>query len=285
MKENILYLGTCSWKYDDWLGLVYSKKGLNNYLKEYATIYNSVEIDQWFYSLFPNSVVLPKKEVVREYSESVSNSFKFTIKMPNALTLTHYPNKSKDNLNINPYFLNYDIVSKFIEILEPLHKKIGVLIFQFEYLNKHKMENQNKFMDLIYSFIEKLPIDFNFGIEIRNPNYINEKYFDFINMTNLWHILTQGYYMPNIYDTFIKFQNYFTKPTVFRLLGDDRKGIEELTQNRWNKIVINRDKEIEQVIKIIKLLKSKQLDCYINVNNHFEGCSPLTIEKIKKFLI
>ena len=35
-------IGTCSWKYDAWRGLVYSEKDKINYLEEYAEHYGTV---------------------------------------------------------------------------------------------------------------------------------------------------------------------------------------------------------------------------------------------------
>jgi uncharacterized protein YecE (DUF72 family) len=47
-----LRTGTCSWKFPSWHGLVYSAPKGIDYLAEYAHHYNTVEIDQWFWSLF-----------------------------------------------------------------------------------------------------------------------------------------------------------------------------------------------------------------------------------------
>ena len=35
---------------------------------------------------------------------------------------------------------------------------------------------------------------------------------------------------------------------------------------------------------MIKELNDRSVDVYLNVNNHYEGCAPMTIEKIKKLL-
>ena len=35
---------------------------------------------------------------------------------------------------------------------------------------------------------------------------------------------------------------------------------------------------------MIKDLNSRDVDVYLNVNNHYEGSAPLTIEKIKKLI-
>ena len=53
--QGKLKIGTCSWKYDSWKGLVYDpdkKYSPYDYLADYAKHYNTVEIDQWFWSLF-----------------------------------------------------------------------------------------------------------------------------------------------------------------------------------------------------------------------------------------
>ena len=41
-----LRIGTCSWKYDSWQGMVYSQPKPPNYLAEYAARYRTVEIDR-----------------------------------------------------------------------------------------------------------------------------------------------------------------------------------------------------------------------------------------------
>ena len=40
----MLRIGTCSWKYPSWKGLVYSRATGIDYLAEYATRYDTVEI-------------------------------------------------------------------------------------------------------------------------------------------------------------------------------------------------------------------------------------------------
>ena len=47
-----LRIGTCSWKFPSWHGLVYSQPKNADYLGEYAERYDTVEIDQWFWSRF-----------------------------------------------------------------------------------------------------------------------------------------------------------------------------------------------------------------------------------------
>ena len=283
----MLRLGSCSWKYESWVGLVYSNSKSKNYLYEYSKKFDTVEIDQWFWSLFPPSkVVLPQKKVVEDYKKSVPSEFLFTIKAPNSITLTHfYKNTKESELKPNPYFLSVELFNEFLESIVPIKKQIGCLIFQFEYLNKQKMSSLSQFQLKFREFYNKLdkkipPV----GIELRNPNYLNEKYFSFLSELGIAPVFLEGYYMPPIAEIYNKFKKHIRNLVVIRLHGPDRKGIEKMANDNWNKIYINRDNELRSIIEMIKELQSNEVDLFVNVNNHFEGSAPLTIEKISKSL-
>jgi uncharacterized protein YecE (DUF72 family) len=283
----MIRLGTCSWKYDSWKGIIYPEVNNLDYLKEYAKHFNTVEIDQWFWSLFSTSkIVLPSKNIAKDYSDSVPADFLFTIKVPNSLTLTHFYKKNKsDELIKNPHFLSADLFIEFLQSIKPLHSKIGCLLFQFEYLNKDKMINQSIFENLFADFREKISnCNLPIGIEIRNPNYLNIKYFNFLNRLELIPVLTEGYYMPIVTEIFNQFALNDFKTIVIRLHGSDRSGIEKLSNENWNQIYVNRIEEINRLSELFMDLLSKKVDLFVNVNNHFEGSAPLTINRIKNIL-
>ncbi len=283
---STLRIGTCSWKYESWKNLIYTTTKPENYLSEYAQKFNTVEIDQWFWSLFGlNKVTLPLKKTVEEYFNAVPDNFRFTIKIPNCITLTHFYQKDKSgDLIRNPYFLSTDLFAEFIESIKPLKTKIGILIFQFEYLNKLKMSGQPEFLSCFENFIKNISSQYEYGIEIRNPNYLNKTYFDFLKRNNLRMVFLQGYYMPNVWEVFNKYKDILEKLVMIRLHGEDRKGIEEKSGENWSKIISPKDNEIIKIIEMINYLKLREVDIYLNVNNHYEGSAPLTIERIKNYL-
>lgn len=286
-KVTTLHIGTCSWKYDSWRGLVYSDAKEINYLREYSRQFSTVEVDQWFWSLFAgDKAVLPNPKVVREYAESVPDDFVFTIKVPNSITLTHHYKKQKiDPLPAaNPHFLSVGLMKRFLELLEPLGGRIGPLDFQFEYLNKLKMSGVGEFADKFGEFIEQLPAGFTYCVEIRNPNYLTNKYFDFLAASGLHHVFLQGYYMPSIIDIYQKFGEKISKLTVIRLHGGDRKEIEEKTGNDWSQIVEPKDQDLQSLTVMLADLQERQVETFLYVNNHFEGSAPRTIARIKTLL-
>lgn len=281
-----LKIGTCSWKYDSWKGIIYPNDAKFNYLEEYSKYFNTVEIDQWFWSLFDKDKIrLPNPKDVNEYYKSVPDSFQFTIKLPNSITLTHYYKKSKSAPLIpNDNFLSKKLFDTILKKLEPMKEKIGILMFQFEYLNKQKMSSQIEFQDKFSSFISKCSDEFNYGIEIRNPNYLNQTYFDFLKDDGLAHVFLQGYYMPDIFELFQKFEKSIKKQTVIRLHGPDRKGIEERSGSDWSKRIEPNESELKKVVEMIQTLQKKKVDLFVNVNNHFEGSAPLTIKRIEELM-
>jgi uncharacterized protein YecE (DUF72 family) len=284
-KLKYIHLGTCSWKYESWRGIIYPESDKFNYLEEYAKHYDTVEIDQWFWSLFGEKIKIPSRKDVIDYNNSVPDNFRFTIKAPNSITLTHHYKKSKtEELIPNPFFLSNELYEEFLESIKELHSKIGMIMFQFEYLNKQKMSSQQEFLVRMKEFISKIPKDIPVAIEIRNPNYLNKIYFEFLNEMKIYNVFLQGYYMPPIWSVYDKFKKYINDKVVIRLHGPNREDMELKSEGNWNKKISPKDDELIKVVELLRDLEKRKVETYLNVNNHYEGSAPLTIQKIQSLL-
>jgi uncharacterized protein YecE (DUF72 family) len=282
-----LRIGTCSWKFPSWHGLVYSAPKGIDYLAEYAIKYDTVEIDQWFWSLFGESIRLPDPADVARYRESVPDGFRFTVKVPNSITLTHRYRKAKARpLVANPYFLAPALFEAFVSLLTPLDGLLGPLMFQFEYLNREKMATQQLFQEQLERFREHLPETYQFGVEVRNAQYLNSSYFEFLARARFSPILLDGYWMPPLTEVYRQWRPWAAdcEFVVIRLLGPDRKGIEKRTGKRWDRIVSPRSQQLDDIAGIAGDLLELGVDVYVNVNNHYEGSAPLTIERLDGLL-
>ena len=282
-RTKHLRIGTCSWKYPSWKNLVYPATKDINFLREYATQYDTVEIDQWFWSLFgEDKINLPRPETVGEYFNSVPDDFRFTIKAPNSITLTHfYRHITGGKLVSNPYFLSVPLLLEFLSQIEPLYPYLGIIMLQFEYLNKQKMANLDEFLDRVGSFLTQAPAGIRFALEPRNPQYFTKRYFNFLAERGLSHVFIQGYYMPEITGVYREFRDLISEPVIIRLHGYERDEIEKKTSKQYHTIVASKDDELPGVIKMVQDLRARRVDVYLNVNNHYEGSAPLTIEKIR----
>lgn len=287
-----LHIGTCSWNYPEWQEIgIYSQKQKKHYdyLREYAEHFNTAEVDQWFWSLeAPDSVRLPRSDDVEAYANLTPEDFTFSVKAPNAVILTHFYKQARKEFaeKPNPHFLSMKVMNSFLKSLKPLKEKIGVVMFEFEYLNKDKMPSLEAFFDRLGPFLDELPKDYQYSIEIRNPNYIKEEYFDFLKSHKTGHVFVDGYYMPPAYSVFEKFgkASLPTKTVVIRLLGSDRQGIEKKTRKHWTEVVDARDKTIKEISDLVKKLIPEKFDVYANFNNHLEGSAPLSISKFIRLL-
>ena len=279
-------IGACSFNYPSWEGLVYSGKEKADFLNQYSRKYNIVEIDRWFWSLFgEDNVSLPDPDTVKEYLISTPNDFRFAIKVPNSITLTHfYRRKQSDPLIPNPHFLSNSIFNTFLELIEPLRKKIDCLIFQFEYLNRQKMASHKLLIEKLDSFFSGQNYGYPTAIETRNKNYLNKTYFTFLNSYGIYHVFLEGYWMPHIEEIYFKYYDFIRDKTVIRLMGYDRKGIEKKTDSKWNRVVDPRDNDILAIAKMIRDLLHRDISVTVNINNHYEGSAPITIEKIRNLL-
>lgn len=281
--NTLFHIGTCSWKFDAWRGLVYSDAVGANYLAEYARKFDCVEVDQWFWSLFgPDKVVLPQAKTVTEYAISVPDGFKFGVKLPNALTLTHFHNPDKtDPLEPNPHFLSVDLLKQFLERLEPMCGKLGPLMLQFGYLNKQMVPSQSAFLERLDTFVSRLPAGYTWCVETRNPNWLNDKYFSYLLERGLSHVWQMGYYMPPPFEIYTKQADRLVADAVVRLHGPDREGMEARAGKDWSKIIVPRDADLDALSGMLTDLVVRQKNTWAFVNNHFEGCAPKTIERIK----
>lgn len=275
-----LRFGTCSWKFPSWVGVVYSQeyRYAADYLPEYAGHFSTAEIDSWFYHM-------PTSREVGEYKRSVPDSFRFTCKVPRDLTLTHHRASSGRGTappktgSKNENFLSQSLFDQFVEITEPLHRQIDAMMFQFEYLNKQKMGSAAEFIDRFGEFIKDIDPALPVGLEIRNANYLTEEYFHFLAAAGLIPVLPEKQYMPPVTDVYQRFKSLLGDKLVFRLMGGDRREIEQLSGNKWDRLVMEKPNLQEIAATLIDA--ALQADVSVNVNNHFEGSAPLTIRRLQ----
>ena len=109
-----VHIGCSGWNYDAWRGSVYPK-GMppSRWLAHYATLFDTVEVNNTFYRL-------PKREAVANWVEQTPDDFTFTIKASRYLT------------HVKRLKTVADGVARFIEAIEPLYvtPKMGPILWQ-----------------------------------------------------------------------------------------------------------------------------------------------------------
>jgi uncharacterized protein YecE (DUF72 family) len=269
-----LHIGSCSWNYDSWVGLVYNQPELRSvdYLAEYAKRFRMVEVDSWFYKI-------PPLREVEEYAAAVDSGFQFIVKAPQDITLTH----KRGGMEPNPAFLSPELFGHFCERLAPLRDQVGAVILEFEYLNRQKMPNQSAFIEKLRGFLDRVPRDIPIALEPRNGTYLDEAWFAFLAEAKVSHVFSEKQYMPPIADLAARYATLLRERVVIRLLGGDRKAIEEASGGRWDKI-IDPKPALPRIAAMASDLAASGREVYLDVNNHYEGSAIETIERLKGYL-
>jgi len=282
-----LHVGTCSWKYDSWKGLVYDegrRYRADDYLPHYARHFGTVEVDQWFWSLFPAELRLPDPRAVETYAASVPPEFVFTVKAPNSITLTHFYAKQPPQHRAfanrpNEHFLSVELTERFLAALAPLRGRLGPIMFQFEYLAAAKMASAEAFFERMDAFLSRLPSGYQYAVETRNAGYIGDDFFALLRRHNAGVVLLDGYRMPPPVRIFEGHHTRTSSFMVLRLHGPDRAGIERVTDGRWDRVVQPQERGLRGAVDIVRRNTTDFVTTYVNVNNHYEGSAPLTIER------
>ena len=83
---------------------------------------------------------------------------------------------------------------------------------------------------------------------------------------------------------FERFDPATTKFSILRLHGPNRDDMEKRTGKDWNRIVAARDDDLRAAANIVLSNVRRSVVSYVNVNNHYEGSAPLTIERFLRLL-
>jgi uncharacterized protein YecE (DUF72 family) len=180
-----LYVGTVSWSKQDWVGSFYpANLKPPQFLEAYTRNFRTVEIDATFYSI-------PQRSTVSGWRDRTPDGFVFAAKIPRLIT--HQKTLSDCQKEL----------STFLKTMEILGNKLGPLLLQFPYFNKNVFASREQFDRLLRPFLDSLPKEFRFSVEIRNKNWISWDFLELLRERSVGFTLLAQAWMPRI-DTLAK---------------------------------------------------------------------------------
>jgi uncharacterized protein YecE (DUF72 family) len=257
-----LRLGTSSWSSQDWVGVFYPPgTAPADFLSEYAKHFDTVEVDSTYYRT-------PSSAMVRNWAARTPAGFLVAAKFPQAITHEKVLVDCAAEL------------SEFLKTMDLLGDKLGPLLIQFPYFNKQAFAQPRDFLARLSNFLEQLPKDRAFAVELRNKHWINDRLLDLLRARNVALAIIDHPWMTSA-DQLVGKQDVVTANFAYlRWLGD-RKGIEEKTQ-RWDRIIIDRTREMETWIPIIRALLKRGINILGFFNNHYAGFAPGSIRLFRE---
>lgn len=289
-EQNVL-IGTSSWKYEGWLGQVYTperyftgrrfsrKKFEERCLEEYAETFPAVCGDFTFYQ-FP----------VQDYWEKLFNSaprtLRFVFKVPEEITVRVFPAHARYGPRAgktNEHFLNAEVFqSDFLALLRPWQNQVAALILEFGTFSKAAYQTISNFVQNLDRFLKALPRDFRYAVEVRNPEFLNSEYFNCLHGHNVAHVFNGWSRMPDLgIQTSIP-EAYTTDFTVTRALLRRGRTYEEAVKKfqPYERVQEENPAGRRALRNLIRGARKKGQPALIFVNNRFEGNAPHTIQAV-----
>jgi uncharacterized protein YecE (DUF72 family) len=289
-KEHI-YIGSSSWKYEGWLGQIYRR---SNYmsrgrfskkifeaecLREYAQTFQTVCGDFAFYQF-------PTEEYWRRLFDQAPPGFRFAFKVPEQITCKVFPGHARygpqagtENSSFLDSFLLHE---SFLRPLDPYRDNIAVLIFEFGAFSQRSFPSVSEFIELLDPFLAGLPKHFRYAVEIRNPEFLEPRYFDCLRRHNVAHVYNAWSRMPEL-----KYQiqlpesvtaDFIVSRALLRYGRSYENAVRLLTP--YGEVQDPNPEARSALRQMIEQARQRRLEAYIYVNNRLEGNAPATIMAI-----
>lgn len=285
--RNIL-IGGSSWKYEGWLGQVYSRERYLSRgrfskklfeaecLREYAETFPTVCGDFAFYQF-------PTEEFWRNLFGKTPENFRFAFKVPEQITCRVFPTHPRYGPqagNDNEAFLDLQMLREmFLRPLMPYQKKTAVLIFEFGAFGRKSFADVSAFLDRLDPFLAGLPPEFRYAVEIRNPDFLAHDYFACLRSHGVAHVYNAWSKMPELQVQLAIPEAATANFGVCRALLRRGRVYEDAvkTFSPYTEVQDPNPEARDSMKILIGRAKENNEFFFMYVNNRLEGNAPITI--------
>ncbi|MHA2647576.1 MAG: DUF72 domain-containing protein [bacterium JZ-2024 1] len=249
-------VGTAGWGYAGWVGNFYPK-GTNpgQQLQEYAKRLPAVEVDATFHHWIAH-------DTIRSWVHRTPPGFLFCPKMHRSIT----HEKGLENCEGER--------DAFVSSVRRLGEKLGPVVIQFS------PSFEPKKMDMLARFLESLPRDLRYAVEVRSRRWVEPDPEPFLKLLREHRVAYVVSDVPTMSP-----QAFVTTDFAYaRVLGDYRKteriyrekGIDPFEQ-KFSEVLLDRSEEIAAWVEYVRRLRTQTERVFLFFNNHFAGHAPSTL--------
>jgi len=256
-------LGTCAWSCEDWRGGFYPDTVVpTQWLGWYARFFNAVEADSTFFHA-------PTRHALEHWLEATPAKFTFTVKLPRALTHERRLRDCDGPLE------------SFLEALAPLRPRLGCILIQLPATFRAAHEE-----DILRRFVARLPRDWPFAIEFRDPAWHAPRTVHWLREHNVCWVWADSEPLSHEAEGAFEVLPQTADFLYVRLLGDARTRYHADGSPRhvYEKLLWPRGRSLENWAVKIRHHMEESRRVLVFANNHFEGCAPLTCQRLARTL-
>ena len=292
LAKRKVYVGTSSWKYQGWLGQIYTPSRYEyrgkvaatrferDCLAEYAETFPTVCVDAAYYAF-------PTEKSLLELRAKVTSDFRFAFKVTDETTVRRYPSLPRFGERagvLNENFLNAPVfIEKFLGPLRSIRDNVGPIIFEFSKFYPADYAHGADFVAELDRFLSQLPKDWTYAVELRNRQWLVPEYLDMLRKHEVAHVFNSWTHMPPVPEQLETVgERHADRVTVARFLlkpGRDYETAVEMFQPYEIARDVSEDvRRIGARLMREGALKPRRDGTFLYVNNRLEGNAPVTIQ-------
>lgn len=289
-----VYLGTSSWAFSGWNGIVYGAKASESLLSReglpaYSShpLLNSVSLDRTFYAPLT-------AEQYAHYAGQVPAGFRFVVKAPNLVTDAVLREDRGVPAGPNPSFLDPVLATDHFvtPCLEGLGTKAGPLVFQFSPLPPEILADPAGWVARLSAFLAALPPlpasrgheQPFYAVEFRDPQVVTPRMMKMLAEQGVRYCVAIHARMPSAARQMQAVAATGPGPLVVRwsLLAGQRYEAAKARFSPFDKIQVE-DPETRRVLaEAARAAHAAGQPAWIVANNKAEGSAPLTLELLAR---
>ena len=283
-----LRMGTMSWSFAGWRGLVYAAGAEPKLLAEAGlTAYGqhpllgTVEVDRSFYEPLP-------ERYFSQLAAQVPEGFRFLVKAHEECTLLRFPKHArygKRRGEPNPRFLDaaYAEGAVLAPCVPALGKKLAGILFQFP---PQDVGDPVRFAERLQAFLERLPRGVPCVVELRNAELLTPAYAQALTASGALHAHNAWGAMPSVLAQARLLPPLARKPLIVRWLM--RRG-DAYQAARSRFLPFDRLAEPDlstraDITALVSKALAHDVPAFVLVNNKAEGCAPASIVELARAL-
>lgn len=288
-----LRLGTSSWTYPGWKGLVWegehsapvlSKQGLAVYAQH--PLMRTVSIDRSFYRPLTASQY-------ERYASQVPDDFRFVVKAPSVVTDALVRSEDGRGREPNPAFLNPELAcSECVEpALQGLGHKLGVLVFQLSPLPLAQLDRMPQLLARLRTMLLALPPltpqapDGVIAVEVRDPEWLTPEFAAVLRECGATYCLGLHAKMPPLQQQLPLLRALWPGPLVCRwnlnpVHGPYGYEEAERLYEPYNRLHHPDLQTRIELASVIAGTTRRGQNAFVTISNHAEGSAPLTVQGV-----
>lgn len=282
-------LGTSSWHFPGWKGLVWAETAAPGDLSRYGLaayarhpLFRTVCVDRALYA--PLSA-----RQYATYARQVPDDFRFVIKAPGLLTNPWLQGENGARGKPNRQFL--DAAYAIEQFIEParagLEGTAGPLLFQFPPLGRTLTRAPERFIAQLQEFLGRLPKGPLYAVEMRDDRIINRRFFASIKETGVRYCLGVHPRMPPVAAQAAAMSGFGPGPLIIRWNLHAAYSYEDARMRftPFDQLVDEDSATRESIARLCLATLAAGQECTIIANNKAEGSAPLTLIKLAEAIV